>query len=324
MRAQEAMREVMAYESVIDRAAKTMVELSPNEKKELDSRFKDKKESLRTSLVTAFRWILHPDEDRLTAVALPVPATKDETIATRVVDRLSDMDYGHPKVMTTISAVFFNSRIAPRLWKDDAAPLDIEEASRRFRQWTYLPILPRRDETFRACIREGIGQGLWAVVIGDNSTSKYNQLVDGPERLDALQTLFDGSASLVKGELLALIRDELKPSAEGNGPEPEVEVEYPAPQPGTDTQVKEREPKIPAPSRRLTRVKVRLDSLPITKTSNLQPYLFRVIQEQDAGAELVLELEVSCQAGISEEVLEKRIVEGLEQLGIEVSWSSEQ
>src|SRR5581483_4225426 len=109
-RAEEAMREVMAYESVIDRASKTRVDLSPNEKKELDGRFKDKKDSLRTTVVTAYRWVLHPDEGGLTAVALPVPATKDETIAGRVVRRLSDMEYGHPKVMTTISAVFFNSK----------------------------------------------------------------------------------------------------------------------------------------------------------------------------------------------------------------------
>jgi len=69
-------------------------------------------------------------------------------------------------------------------------------------------------------------------------------------------------------------------------------------------------------------VKVRLDSLPITKTANLQPYLFKVIQEQDAGAEVVLELDVSSQAGVSEEALEKRIVEGLEQLGINASWEA--
>jgi len=321
-RAEEAMREVMAYESVIDRASKTRVDLSPNEKKELDGRFKDKKDSLRTTVVTAYRWVLHPDEGGLTAVALPVPATKDETIAGRVVRRLSDMEYGHPKVMTTISAVFFNSKIAPRLWKDEAAPLDLEEASKRFRQWTYLPVLPRRDETLRACIREGLAQGLWAVVVGDNATSKYTKLIEKPEELDGLQTLFDGSASLVKGELLQLIREELKPGLVVQGIDPQVGVGYQAPDPGPTPQLKDPQPKIPAPARRLTRLKVRVDPLPITKTSHLQHYLFRVIQEQDAGAEVMLEFDVSSTVGVSEEALEKRIVEGLEQLGIQVSWEA--
>ena len=60
--------------------------------------------------------------------------------------------------------------------------------------------------------------------------------------------------------------------------------------------------------------------VPIAKTSNLQPYLFRVLQEQDAGAELVVTIEVKSGAGIPEDVLEKRIVEGFEQLGVSVEW----
>jgi hypothetical protein len=60
----------------------------------------------------------------------------------------------------------------------------------------------------------------------------------------------------------------------------------------------------------------------VTKTGNLQPYLFRVIQDHDAGAELAIEVDVSSQAGVPEEALEKRIVEGLEQLGIDTTWEA--
>ena len=71
---------------------------------------------------------------------------------------------------------------------------------RRFLQWTYLPILPSREETLRGCVREGIGQQLWAVAIGDKSTLKYQTLVERPDDLDRVTTLFDGSASLVRGD----------------------------------------------------------------------------------------------------------------------------
>ena len=56
------------------------------------------------------------------------------------------------------------------------------------------------------------------------------------------------------------------------------------------------------------------------KTNNLQPYLFRVLQDQDAGAELTVTIEVSSDAGIPESILNNRIVEGLEQLDISIGW----
>ena len=111
----------------------------------------------------------------------PVPATTGEKIAQRVVQRLSDQDYGAPKVLPKIGAVYFNAKIAPHLWRDESDALDLAEAIRRFPQWTYLPILPEREETLRACIREGVSQGLWAVAIGDVSTNKYRELVEKPE-----------------------------------------------------------------------------------------------------------------------------------------------
>ena len=67
-------------------------------------------------------------------------------------------------------------------------------------------------------------------------------------------------------------------------------------------------------------MRLRLEDLPIAKTSNLQPYLFRVLQEQDAGTELEVTIVVKSGAGIPEDVLEQRIVEGFEQLGVSVEW----
>ena len=58
----------------------------------------------------------------------------------------------------------------------------------------------------------------------------------------------------------------------------------------------------------------------IGKTANLQPYLFKVIQEHDAGARIVLHIEIDSDAGIPQDEVERRILEGLEQLGIDASW----
>ena len=79
-------------------------------------------------------------------------------------------------------------------------------------------------------------------------------------------------------------------------------------------------PGIPAPPKRLSRVRLKLQDPPVAKTGNLQPYLFRVLQEQVAGAELEISIEVQSGAGIPADVLEQRIVQGLEQLQISVEW----
>lgn len=319
-KAEEAMREVMAYETVIADAEKGPMDISQLELKELKSRCNAKRESLRTSITTAYRWVFHPDEEGLAAVSLPVPAVANERIVGRTVERLSDQDYGHPKVMVKIGAVYFNSKLAPRLWKDEASALDLEETSRRFSQWTYLPILPTREETLRGCIREGIKDGLWAVAIGDSATSTYQKLIERPEELDAMPVLFDGSASLVKGELLDLIREELGQPAPTDGEKkPELVTGRPGGK-GSATVVSDKPDTIPPPVKRLTEVRLTLEDLQIGKTGNLQPYLFKVLQELDAGIEVTVVIDVSSQAGIPADVLDQRIVEAFDQLGITVRW----
>ena len=318
--AEEAVREVMAYEAVMD--GSTAGQLSEADKRELSSRRDDKRNSLTTSIVTAYRWVFYPGDHTLETGSLPVPATSREKIAGRVIRRLSDQDYGTPKILRRMSAVYFNSRFSPRLWRDESNALDLSEAARRFPQWTFLPILPDREETLRNCIREGVGQNLWAVVVGDNATSTYQQLIDTPEALDQMVSLFDGSASLVKGDLLQLIQEELRPAA---GPEtPNVPHEHGV---APDNSIYEEQPTppepppvIPPPTKRLTRVRLNVNNLDVSKTSNLQPYLFKLLQEQDAGARVNVTIEVSSTSGISPDILNQRIVEGFDQLGIEVEW----
>ena len=297
--------------------------MSQAELADLRSRGDAKKGSLRTSVATAYRWVFYPDENGLASVSLPVPATAGEHIAARTVKRLADQDYGAPKVLPRMGAVYFNSKVAPRLWKDESGPLDLAETLRRFPQWTYLPILPDREKTLRDCLREGVGQKLWAVVIGDAETNVYRSLIETTEEFDGLSALFDGSASLVKGDLLYLVREELRPRdrpTDDGGQDGDSEP----PQPDTGKeQSEEQGTPIPRPAKRLARVKLRVRDLSVAKTSNLQPYLFRVLQEQDAGAEVSVTIEVSSDAGISEEALNQRIVEGFSQLGIAVEWQEE-
>ena len=316
--AQNAVREVLAYEAV--NSSNAVSQLSEAERTDLTTRRADKQSSLTTSIVTAYRWVFYPEQSGLTADTLPVPATAGERVAGRVFSRLSDQDYSTPKILNRMGALYFDSRVSPHLWKDDADALVLSEASRRFPQWTYLPILPNREETLLACIREGLSQGLWAVAVGDVATVNYRELIETPEGLDRFGTLFDGSVSLVKGELLDLIRGELQPTVAPESPDqpeilpPMIKDDPPAP----------KEPEltlpIPAPAKRLARVRLNLQGLAVSKTTNLQPYLFRVLQDQDALAEISISIEVNSSAGIPEDVLDQRIVEGLSQLGIEVRW----
>lgn len=218
--------------------------------------------------------------------------------------------------------MYFNSQIASQLWKDEGAPLDLGEASRRFPQWTFLPILPNCDETLRVCIREGIKDKLWAVAIGDAASLKFQRLIELPDELDGGPPLFDGSASLVKGDLLDLMRDALRRPDGANiavGTDEDKttpEAGGVAPGPGPLT----LPVNIPAPTRRFSRVVLKIEGLGIAKTSNLQPYLFKVLQEQDAGAALRLSIDVTSSIGISEDVLRERIVQAFDQLGIEIDW----
>ena len=321
-RAEHTVREVLAYESVVGSAGRKSIDLSNLEVRDLESRSRAKRDSLKTSVATAYRWVFYPDEQGLASVSLPVPATTGENVAQRVVQRLSDQDYGAPKVLPKMGAVYFNAKISPHLWKDESDALDLAEAIRRFPQWTYLPILPNREETLRVCIREGISQGLWAVAIGDVATNKYRTLVEKPEGLDGLTTLFDGSASLVKGDMLQLIREELRPEEPEPGDEQiEAKVRPLEIEEHIDPGSKSSKRSIPAPPKRLTRVRLDVDDLAVAKTNNLQPYLFKVLQEQDAGAEVSVTIEVSSDAGIPEDILDKRIVEAFDQLGIDVRWS---
>ena len=323
-RAEEAVREVLAYESVA--ASPEAQALSQAEIADLKSRGEDKKSSLRSSVVTAFRWVFYPEENGLALVSLPVPATAGEHSASRTVKRLSDQDYGAPKVLSKMGAVYFYSKVAPHLWKDESVPLDLAETSRRFPQWTYLPILPDREKTLRDCLREGVGQKLWAVAIGDTDTDTYQKLIETTDEFDLLNSLFDGSASLVKGDRLSTIRLELGGEAESAdlGEEQSGSGEPEGTSGGTDPKGKGSQPDlIPPPSRRLARIRLAVNGLSIGRTTNLQPYLFKVIQDQDAGAELNLTIEVTSDAGISEESLNQRIVEGFSQLGIDVDWQEE-
>ena len=323
-RAEQSLREVLAYELILDQKSKDADTLSPQERKDLDARLREKRGSLRTSLVTAYRWLFYPDGDgELPAVALPT-ATAGDTIAKRSIERLESHDYGNPKVLRHMSAMFFDAKFAPRVWEKDTE-LDIAELSRRFPQWTYLPILPDRDNTLRACIREGIKDGLWSVVYGDKATTTYRRLIEKPEDLDGLPEFFDGASFLVRGDLRDMIRQELGP-AESASAEPDTSVQPPeqtptgaagtaptpaqAPKPGSG----------PTVARRYARVRLTVSDLPVVKSQNLQPYLWKALQEADPGSRLTLSVDVSSEAGIPEDILERRIREGVEQLGINVDW----
>lgn len=316
-RAELAMREVMAYEAIQGSAKKHGYVMTQNEEKDLKSRAKDKNDSLRTALVSAYRWIFYPSDEGLSSLPLSQSANKDERIAGRVLFRLSDQNYGAPKILPKMGAVYFSSKVLTRVWQDQNAPLDIAELARNFHRWTYLPLLPVRDETLRAAIREGISQKLWAVAVGEGKIDSYTALIEKEHELTKLQTLFDGSAWLVRGGYLDRVREQLSTGGVLE-PGPDSELLPPPTDPPINLPVR---PQPPIPLvKRFSHVTLNVSALQIGKTTNLQPYLFKVLAEQDAAAQIDLTINVRSNAGISDEALNKRIVEGLEQLGIEVNW----
>ena len=142
-----------------------------------------------------------------------------------------------------------------------------------------------------------------------------------------MPNLFDGSASLVKSDLLVLIRDELRAESEGDPSEADGSAsDAGKPQPEQDAGQKDDaeqgEFAIPAPARRLKQVRLNVRDLAVGKTNNLQPYLFRVLQQQDAVAELQLSILVRSDPGIPEDILDRQIVEAFEQLGVSVEWEA--
>lgn len=324
-RVEDATREVLGYRSVLADIDRGNFEVSAAELRELKTRLRDKEDSLRTSLVTAYRWVFVPEESGLDVVALPSAATRDEQIASRIVKRLSDSSYGNPKIIERMSAVFFGAKILPNIWKNDAEALDLAETARNFTRRTFLPILPSREPTLAACVREGVEQGQWAIALGDLGAMKFTRLVEKVGDLDTVPNLFDGSAGLIRGGLLDMVREEI---AAAKPAEPIVQPPNPPVGPGpglppVDPPIQPppviQPPVIPKPTR-LGRLRLHLDDLSVGKTNNLQPYLFRVLQGQDAAAKLSITIEVSSDAGISAETVEKQIVEGLEQLNIGVTW----
>lgn len=98
--------------------------------------------------------------------------------------------------------------------------------------------------------------------------------------------LFDGASFLVRGELRDLIREQLGPAQ----PEAEVEVAVGGEQ---ERQMQRDEgegptppPARPLPVKRYMRVRLTVPAMPVVKIPNLQPYLWKVLQEADAGSTL--------------------------------------
>ncbi len=79
-----------------------------------------------------------------------------------------------------------------------------------------------------------------------------------------------------------------------------------------DTDSREAQPSFPVRHDLPTMVKVIL-------RRRCQPDLLKVLQDQDATTRITVTIDVAS-AGIAEEALDNRVIEGLDQLGIDVTW----
>jgi hypothetical protein len=325
--AEESMRQVLAYRAILadKRALPVSQELSAAERNDLASRARDREESLRTSITSAYRWVFAPGEHKLEVIDLGATAVAGESVAGRVVARLSDQNYGDVKIMTKVSAAYFNARLLPKLRWDGNEPYPLDMLRRRFSEWTFLPLLPHAAETLRQTIREGLGHRLWAIAIGDNASVSYQTLIEEPEALATVTDVFDGTASLVGGEFLDLIREQLQPGSTGDRLERSGADTPGQPEPGELRPLGMPVPAttvIPKPLRH-QRVVLELPDVPVAKTGNLQPYLFKTLQEQDPGARVSVTIKVESGQGIDATILDDRILVSLEMLGLTARWRAD-
>lgn len=72
--------------------------------------------------------------------------------------------------------------------------------------------------------------------------------------------------------------------------------------------------------RRYTSVRIRVGGMKVGTSTDLQPYLWKVLQEQDAATEISLTIEATSSNGLSAEILANRIVVAFDQLGVTVTW----
>ena len=70
-----------------------------------------------------------------------MPAVMGEKSANRRVERLSPQEYEPVKAITALGGVYFNVKIASRLWKDNDRPLERPDRPLGFAGRTCLPVL---------------------------------------------------------------------------------------------------------------------------------------------------------------------------------------
>lgn len=221
------------------------------------------------------------------------------------------------------------------------------------------------SESERAAAREALAEGLatshidLAFLAGEERESQERRLtpefVEGffvdalsylggkiePGKGDSIgdRRTCDGSASLDRGTMWELVREQLSTPVggetdgpgegdsreDGAGTATAITTGTTEPTPGdtpTGAGIGTNEPVI-KPAQRYRNVSLQVPQLPITKTNNLQPYLFKVLQEKDPNAKVTVTVNLTTESGIDDETITNRIVEGLDMLNIQVDWDLE-
>ena len=187
--------------------AAARLDLSNAERKDLEVSPRDKRESSADE--HGDRLPVGPLPGRaegLAVTGLAVPATKDERIVSRVVDRLADQNYGQPKILRKMGASTSTRRSRPGSGRTPPSRWTWRSSSAACCSGRTCRSCPSR-RALRDCIRDAdcrCGRGRWrsattAPAATGNSWS--DRRIWTPSG-----TLFDGTASLVKGDLLADLR----------------------------------------------------------------------------------------------------------------------
>ena len=137
------------------------------------------------------------------------------------------------------------------------------------------------------------------MVVGDNNSRTYQQLIETADELDQLVTLFDGSASLVTGDFRDLVREQLCPP-------PDKEV------------TPDRHRGDPPMMRRRNGLGHLTKGIRYRFPLAGWPGCASTLQEHDAGARVNVTIQVESDAGIPRDALGAHRG-GLDQLGIQLN-----
>jgi hypothetical protein len=286
--------------------------LNQEQREELDRRRHATAERLPDHVVMAFRHLLllapgGPSGLELEDIDLG-PASVNARIDERVVSHLREAD--RLLVGTLAPAALLTDRFG--VFTSDADAVALEDLRAYFARHPHLPKLGS-EAVLRSCVVHGVREGVFGIAFGATWSAPDSVLrIDTAVMPDEVQ--FQPGVYLVKA---GLAREELR-RRDGGTPAPSPPVAVAEIREGTTAQPTELEGR--KADRGPARVRLTIRDVPADKMRDVIKVAILPIAASGARVEATVEVVAQAgEAGVPNETLELTVLEGLRQLGLEVS-----